>query len=91
MTKKLYVVSVGFQYACFAESAHDALRFKEEALHDEGEPSAVATLAVTGPVPCRPRGWTDDVLVYGAPYGTDVRLDEAIATEMNRVEQEGLK
>jgi hypothetical protein len=88
MTKKLYIVSVGFEYACLADDEHDALRFKEEALHDEGEPSAVAKLAVTGPVPYRPRGWTDDVLIYGAPRGIDLRLDAAIAAEKNRVEQE---
>jgi len=88
VTKKLYIVSVGFEYACLAESEQDALRFKEEALGDEGEPTAHAQLAVTnGPVR-RPRRWTDDVLIYGAPYGTDLRLDDAIAAEMNRVEQE---
>lgn len=88
MTKKLYIVSVGFEYACLAESEQDALRFKEEALGDEGEPTSVAQLAVTnGPIR-RPRRWTDDVLIYGAPYGTDLRLDAAIANEVSRVEQE---
>jgi hypothetical protein len=88
MTKKLYTVSVGFEYACLAESEQDALRYKEEALGDEGTPTVYAQLTVTsGPVR-RPRRWTDDALVYGAPYGTDVRLDDAIATDLNRIEQE---
>ena len=88
MTNKLYIVTVSFEYACLAEDEYEAASFKEEAFHDDGGTNTHAKLAVTGPVPCRPRGWTDDTLIYGAPRGSDLRLDAAIAAEKNRVEQE---
>lgn len=88
MTKKLYIVTVGFEYACLAEDEHEAVRWKEEALGDEGAPTAHAQLSVTNRCIMRPRGWTDDTLIYGAPRGSDLRLDDAIAAEMNRVAEE---
>jgi hypothetical protein len=86
MTKKLYIVTVSYEYACLAEDEYEAADFREEALHDEGDPTTHARLAVTGPVPYRPRGWTNDTLIYGAD--SDLRLDDAIAAEKTRVEQE---
>jgi len=88
MTKKLYIVSVGFEYAVLAEDEYEAVSFKEEALHDDGTPLAHAQLAITNRCIMRPRGWTDDTLIYGAPRGSDLRLDDAIAAEMNRVAEE---
>lgn len=90
MTKQLYIVSVGFEYAVLAEDEAEALRAKEDVLRDDSQPTTSVHLAVSNGRTIRPRGWTDDCLVYGAPYGTDVRLDDAITIEMNRRVQENL-
>jgi len=80
MTKKLYNVTVEFEYAVLAESADEAMRYAEEALGgcDIREFCFVSEAAPdpTGEV-TRPSGWTDDTLVYGS-RNADVTLAQAI-------------
>jgi hypothetical protein len=80
MTKKLYNVTVEFEYAVLAEDEYEAAHYAEEAFGD-CDASACCLVSEATPDPTgevtRPSGWTDDTLVYGA-RNEDVTLVQAI-------------
>jgi hypothetical protein len=83
--KRLYVVTVGFEYACLADSPAEASSFAMEAVHEihAGECAHAAPLRWAGPDdPIRPRGWDDDSLVYQSGFRPDdITLGDAIKNE----------
>jgi hypothetical protein len=91
MTKRLYTVTVQFDFAVMAESAYDARRYANEAQRDLMlDEFAHATPAVelypTGRfTEIRPDA-EGESLVYGADR--DTTLDDAIAAEKKRLEAE---
>jgi hypothetical protein len=91
-TKRLYTVTVEFDFAVMAESEYDARRYANEAqrdimLDEFAYATPTVNLLPTGRfIECRP-----DAEGEGLVYGTDkdTTLDDAIAAEKKRLEAEG--
>jgi hypothetical protein len=89
--KKLYTVTVEFEYAALAEDERDALDYAIDALGDvsvRDYARATETVYLPGkdsktPVIRRPDDYDDDSLVYGAD--DDTTLAEAIQAEVDEL------
>jgi len=90
-TKRLYTVTVEFDFAVYAKDESDARRYANEAqrdimLDEFSHATQTVELYPTGRfVECRPDA-EGESLVYGADR--DTTLDEAIAAEKKRLEAE---
>jgi hypothetical protein len=95
-TKRLYTVSVEFEIAVYAKDESDARWQARDAAHDE---FYNATVIVSPTVHrargfkdlldvARPHGWDGESLVYGTDK--DTTLDDAIAAEKKRLEDEAI-
>lgn len=83
--KRLYVVTVEFEFACLADSPVDAIGLARDAAHDvDMRECAHATILrwAGADAPIRPQGWDDDSLVYQSGFRPDdVTLGDAIKNE----------
>jgi hypothetical protein len=91
--KRLYTVTVDFEYAVLAENEDDACYYADEALQDQcAAHFSHATLTVTrlstGQFAERLPDVEEDSLVYGSEE--DVTFAEAIASERARLETAAL-
>lgn len=93
--RKLYTVTVEFEYAALAESPDEAKRYAHAAFHDvpigycafAGEAVYLPSHDRTStPIVRVPDDYDDDSLVYGADE--DVTLAEAVEAEKQRLTRE---
>lgn len=88
MAKKLYNVTIMFEYAVLAENGHGATSFAEEAFGDSNVHEHCQVVEVS-PDPAGevsgPPSWDDEALVYGAG-DEDVTLAEAIEKYVKKPE-----
>jgi hypothetical protein len=88
--KRLYTVTVDFDYAVLAEDEDEACQYADEALRDQcaahfSQATLTVTRLSTGQFVERLPDAEEDSLVYGDSEG-DVTLAEAIASERARLE-----
>jgi hypothetical protein len=87
MTKRLYVVTVSYEYAVLASSEREAESFTHlhDAESDTGTDYKIERSRLAATVDCRPpRDWDGDCLIYGAPrdmkWSEAVEQDKAVVT-----------